>query len=326
MKPLFMEPYFNEKDWGGTRLKEVFGKNIPSEHTGEAWEVSGYPTGPSKCDGKTLLQYMEEMGSELVGTEIHGEFPLLIKLLDAREWLSVQVHPDDEYAKRVENDPYGKTEAWVVLDCEEGAELIFGIDCDNEMLRKEIAEGRLEQHLKKVPVSVGDVLYIPAGTVHAIGANMIIYEVQQSSDRTYRLYAWGRNAQLHIEKSLDVIDPKQGGKAMSGVSVPVIGGKREMLILDPCFALERLTVDSKMDLSTDGTRFYAYTALSDGKIVWDGGEQSFTAGQSFVIPAALGKYSLLGGRLLCAYVPDVAKTEQELTAKGIDMSKVGGKR
>ena len=326
MKPLFMEPYFNQKDWGGTRLKEVFGKNIPSVHTGEAWEVSGYPTGPSMCEGKTLLQYMEEMGADLVGTEIRGAFPLLIKLLDAREWLSVQVHPDDAYAQKVEGDPYGKTEAWVVLDCEEDAELIFGIDCDNETLRKEIAEGRLEQHLKKVPVKVGDVLYIPAGTVHAIGANMIIYEVQQSSDRTYRLYAWGRNAELHIEKSLDVIDPKQGGRPMSGVDVPCDGGKREMLILDPCFALERLTVETKMDMTTDGTRFFAYTALSDGKIVWKDGEQTYKAGQSFIIPAALGQYSLIGGKLLKAYVPNVAETEKELSSLGIDLNKVGGKR
>ena len=195
LKPLFMEPYFNEKDWGGTRLARVYGKQIPSEHTGESWEVSAHPMGLSACEGRTLPQWIEEYGEKLTGTEVTGEFPLLIKLIDAREWLSVQVHPDDAYAQRVEGDPYGKTEAWVVLDCEPGAQLIFGIDCDVETLRSEIAQGRLEQHLKKVDVKPGDVLYIPAGTVHAIGANMLIYEVQQSSDRTYRLYAWGRNAQ-----------------------------------------------------------------------------------------------------------------------------------
>ena len=236
------------------------------------------------------------------------------------------MHPDDAYAQRVEGDPYGKTEAWVVLDCDPGAQLIFGIDCDVETLRREIPEGRLEQHLKKVDVQVGDVLYIPAGTVHAIGANMLICEVQQSSDRTYRLYAWGRNAELHIEKSLDVIDPKQGGKPIAGVPIEVEGGLREMLILDPCFALERLTATGRMNLETDGTRFYAYTAVSEGKVVWEGGERAYRAGDSFLIPASLGKYALEGGVLYRSYYPNVKKSEAELAALGVDLARVGGKR
>lgn len=326
LKPLFMDPYFNEKDWGGTRLKSVYGKPIPSDHTGESWEVSAHPMGLSACEGKTLPELIAEYGAQLTGTEVTGEFPLLIKLIDAREWLSVQVHPDDAYAQRVEGDPYGKTEAWVVLDCEPGAQLVFGIDCDNETLRSEIAQGRLDEHLVKVGVKVGDVLYIPAGTVHAIGANMLIYEVQQSSDRTYRLYAWGRNAELHIDKSLDVIDPKQGGKPMKGVKLAVEGGTREVMVLDPCFALERITATGRMPMKTDGTRFYAYTAVSDGKVIWDGGEHAYRAGQSFLIPAALGEYALEGGVLYKSYYPNVEKTVAELTALGVDMAQVGGKR
>lgn len=124
LKPLFMEPYFNIKDWGGTRLASVYGKRIPSDHTGESWEVSAHPMGVSRCEGKTLPEWIDEYGAALCGTEVQGEFPLLIKLIDAREWLSVQVHPDDAYAQRVEGDPYGKTEAWVVLDCDPGAQLI----------------------------------------------------------------------------------------------------------------------------------------------------------------------------------------------------------
>lgn len=326
LKPFFMDPYFNEKDWGGTRLNSVYGKPIPSDHTGESWEVSAHPMGLSTCEGKTLPELIAEYGQQLTGTEVTGEFPLLIKLIDAREWLSVQVHPDDAYAQRVEGDPYGKTEAWVVLDCEPGAQLVFGIDCDNETLRSEIAHGRLDEHLVKVNVKVGDVLYIPAGTVHAIGANMLIYEVQQSSDRTYRLYAWGRNAQLHIDKSIDVIDPKQGGKPMQGVKINVEGGTREIMVLDPCFALERITVADKMPLKTDGTRFYAYTAVSDGKVSWNGGEKGYKAGQSFLIPAALGEYTLEGGVLYKSYYPNVEASVKELTALGVDMDRVGGKR
>ena len=173
LKPLFMEPYFNIKDWGGTRLASVYGKRIPSDHTGESWEVSAHPMGVSRCEGKTLPEWIDEYGAALCGTEVQGEFPLLIKLIDAREWPSVQVHQDDAYAQRVEGDPYGKTEAWVVLDCDPGAQLIFGIDCDVETLRREIPEGRLEQHLKKVDVQVGDVLYIHDTGAHgsAMGYN-----------------------------------------------------------------------------------------------------------------------------------------------------------
>lgn len=326
LKPFFMEPYFNVKDWGGTRLESVYGKSIPSDHTGESWEVSAHPMGLSACEGKTLPELIAEYGDKLTGTEVKGEFPLLIKLIDAREWLSVQVHPDDAYAQRVEGDPYGKTEAWVVLDCDPGAQLVFGIDCDNETLRSEIAEGRLDEHLVKVDVKVGDVLYIPAGTVHAIGANMLIYEVQQSSDRTYRLYAWGRNAELHIDKSIDVIDPKQGGKPMQGVKLEMEGGIREVMIVDPCFALERITATGRMPMCTDGTRFYAYTAVSAGKVSWADGEKEYKAGDSFLIPAALGDYALEGGVLYKSYFPNVAASEKELTALGVDMNNVGGNR
>jgi mannose-6-phosphate isomerase len=326
LKPFFMEPYFNEKDWGGTRLASVYGKAIPSAHTGESWEVSAHPMGQSACEGRTLRQLMEDYGDALMGTGVKGEFPLLIKLIDAREWLSVQVHPDDEYARRVEGDPYGKTEAWVVLDCDPGAELIFGIDCGVETLRGEMERGYLERHLRKVAVQPGDVLYIPAGTVHAIGANMLIYEVQQSSDRTYRLYAWGRDAQLHKEKSLDVIDPKQGGKPMQGAKVEVEGGLREIMVLDPCFALERITATGRMPMRTDGTRFYAYTAVAPGRVSWEGGAREYKAGDSFLIPAALGAYALEGGVLYKSYFPDVAAVEKELAALHVDLNKVGGKR
>lgn len=326
LKPFFMQPYFNVKDWGGTRLYDVYSKDIPSPHTGESWEISAHPMGLSSCDGLTLPQMIEKYGPALCGTQVTGEFPLLIKLIDAREWLSVQVHPDDAYAQRVEGDPYGKTEAWVVLDCDPGAQLIFGIDCDVETLRSEIGEGHLEQHLRKVDVKKGDVLYIPAGTVHAIGANMLIYEVQQSSDRTYRLYAWGRDAQLHIDRSLDVIDPAQGGSPIAGVKMELAGGTREMMVLDPCFALERITATGKMECATDGTRFYAYTAIGNGKVIWDGGEQAYRAGDSFIIPAALGKYALAGGVLYKSYFPNVEECEKELAAMGVDLALVGGNR
>ena len=140
LKPLFMEPYFNIKDWGGTRLASVYGKRIPSDHTGESWEVSAHPMGVSRCEGKTLPEWIDEYGAALCGTEVQGEFPLLIKLIDAREWLSVPVHPDDAYALAEENE-YGKNEMWYVLEHEEGA----GIYCG---FRRDVSRQEVEDALE----------------------------------------------------------------------------------------------------------------------------------------------------------------------------------
>ena len=129
-----------------------------------------------------------------------------------------------------------------------------------------------------------------------------------------------------MEKSLDVIDPKQGGKPMQGVKIEEEGGLREMMILDPCFALERITPTGRMPLHTDGTRFYAYTAVAPGRVIWQGGERQYKAGDSFLIPAALGDYALEGGVLYKSYYPNVEKSEEELKALGVDLDKVGGKR
>ena len=220
MWPIRMTPAFREgglTPWGGSRLKELFGKNTGAEITGESLEVSCIPGFESRdALGRALPELVEEFGEKLVGSYADRPFPLLLKLIDVRERLSVQVHPNDAYAAARENGKLGKTEAWLVLDTPpEGGELIYGVRPGvslQEMREACEAGSEVEKLLNRVRVNPGDVCYIPAGCVHAVGEGVLLYEIQQSSDITYRFYDWGRvdengnSRELHLEKALDVAD------------------------------------------------------------------------------------------------------------------------
>lgn len=204
--------------WGGTTLKEQYGKTTDLEIVAESWELSTHPDGQSVVSsgpdaGMPLQAYLEKLGEGCLGTSVDPstKLPILIKLIDAQQPLSIQVHPDNEYALRVENE-YGKTEMWYIVDCQEGASLYFGV---NQSLTKEEFKKRIEDNtvlevLKEVPVHKGDVFFIKAGTIHAIGAGIVICEIQQNSNTTYRVYDYGRVGkdgkprELHIDKALDV--------------------------------------------------------------------------------------------------------------------------
>ena len=200
MLPLRMYPAYRHGDmtpWGGDALRAVYGRDIPDERTGEALEISAIPHLESRTvTGETLPQLLERDGARLSGDYAGQEFPLLLKLLAARDSLSVQVHPDDAYARQHEGGKLGKTEAWVILDCKPGAELVYGIRAGvtREDLRAACAAGgkAVEDCLRRLPVQPGDVVYIPAGMVHAIGEGILLLEIQQSSDVTYRFWDWGR--------------------------------------------------------------------------------------------------------------------------------------
>lgn len=198
LPPMRMHPAYRHGDmtpWGGEQLKTVFGKDIPDERTGEALEMSVIPGLESTDDdGVTLTALIERYGSRLTGLPEGTEFPLLLKLLAAKGTLSVQVHPDDEYAKAHENK-LGKTEAWVILHAEEGASLLYGIreGVTIDDLRRALTGGEdVEPLIQRIPVKAGDVFYMPAGMVHAIGGGILLYEIQQSSDVTYRLWDFNR--------------------------------------------------------------------------------------------------------------------------------------
>ncbi|EPC6548950.1 TPA: mannose-6-phosphate isomerase, class I [Enterococcus faecium] len=213
-EPMFLKPVFQEKIWGGSRLRSVFGFDIPNDKIGEDWVISAHPHGVSVVEnGKFKGKRLDELWSEhkeLFGHPSEPVFPLLIKILDAEDDLSVQVHPDDAYGMKHEGE-LGKTECWYIIDAEPGAEIIYGHHAKTrEELAEMIKDGRWDDLLKKVPVKKGDFFYVPSGTIHAIGKGIMILETQQSSDTTYRVYdydrkdAQGQTRELHIQQSIDV--------------------------------------------------------------------------------------------------------------------------
>lgn len=223
--PLFLRPAGKDYLWGGTRLNDDFSKGIDLDPLAETWECSTHPDGPSTVeggpfDGKTLAQVLEAH-PEYLGTHpvIRDGLPILVKFIDAKQDLSVQVHPDDDYARLHENGQLGKTEMWYVLDAAKDACLIFGLNRDMtaEELRDRIASGTLEGCLQRVPIHKNDVFYVSAGTIHAIGAGALIAEIQESSNLTYRMYDYdrvgkdGKKRPLHVEKALAVADCKARG-------------------------------------------------------------------------------------------------------------------
>ncbi|MFC0138570.1 mannose-6-phosphate isomerase [Staphylococcus petrasii] len=206
--PLFLKPIFHEKVWGGNQLRQ-FNYEIPSEHTGECWGISAHPNGRNVIlngpyAGQTLDQVWNDH-RELFGEFPSKDFPLLCKIVDAK----APVHPDDAYAYEFENGQYGKSECWYIIDAEEDAEIILGTTLETkEELQRAIESNTLLDNLRKVKVKPGEFYFIPAGTIHSIGAGITAYETMQSSDISYRLYDYNRNrnddTQLEIQKALDV--------------------------------------------------------------------------------------------------------------------------
>ena len=212
---LFLEPIFKEKIWGGGRLKQEFGYPVPFEKTGECWAVSARQDGDCRVISKTYRDWtLSELWNrkrQLFGNLPGDQFPLLIKILDAREDLSIQVHPDDTYARLHENGQAGKSECWYILDCEPGASVILGHRAANRQeLRKLVLEKRWEELVQKIPVHKGDFFQIDPGSIHSIGGGILILEIQQNSDLTYRVYDFDRlddkaPRELQLEQSLEVM-------------------------------------------------------------------------------------------------------------------------
>src|SRR5690625_5158717 len=215
-EPIFLEPVFKERIWGGTKLRSLFNYNIPSKQIGEAWVIAAHPNGSCTIKngpykGRNLTDIWEEC-PELFGEKDTGkQFPLLVKILDAADYLSVQVHPDDEDARKMAGEQFGKTECWYVLDCEEGAEIIFGHHAlSKEQFIEMVEKKEWDRLLKRQSVKKGDFIYVPSGTIHAIGKGIVLLETQQNSDITYRVYDFDRKdkngdmRELHINSAIDV--------------------------------------------------------------------------------------------------------------------------
>lgn len=302
--PIKLSPVFKDYIWGGERLKGEFNKKSELEKIAESWELSAHKDGQSKInggkyDGITLTEYIDAVGKGVLGSksEKYDYFPLLIKLIDAKGDLSVQVHPSDEYALDHEGE-YGKTEMWYILDCDEGASLYYGFsrDVTREEYENAIKEGRLTEILNRVPVKRGDVFFIPAGTVHAIGAGILICEIQQNSNTTYRVYDYNRRDKdgnlrpLHIEKALEVSCLEK-----SPEREPISDGDDAMLAECEYFAVRRVRADGKFELFADEDSFLSLMITGgEGKICYGGGELDFCLGDSIFIPAQKGSFSVVG--------------------------------
>lgn len=307
--PLRMHPAYRHGEmtpWGGDQLQTVYGRQIPDERTGEALEISAIPKLESiTTQGEKLTDLIRRDGSRLVGKCAEGEFPLLLKLLAAKQSLSVQVHPDDAYAREHENK-LGKTEAWVILKAEEGASILYGIKegVTLDELRAGLESGAdIEPMIERVPVKPGDVYFMPAGMVHAIGAGILLYEIQQSSDVTYRLWdfnrtnAAGEKRPLHIKQSLDVIDPELKGQR---AQMPESGDNEIVRLLDvPAFRLDCVCVNGECAVPVPADGFAMLTALASLLLCWEGDMMQLNAGDTVLLPAACPAVTLKGvGRAL----------------------------
>lgn len=260
-KPFLLKPAGKDYLWGGRRLNDDFSKDISLTPLAETWECSTHPDGPStiasgEFQGLSLAEVLNSH-SEILGTHYAtlGELPILIKLIDAKQDLSVQVHPDDAYAFEHEHGQQGKTEMWYVLDANRDAQLVYGFshDIDKDTLRKSLEQGNVEKYLQKVAVHSDDVFFIAPGTVHAIGAGALIAEIQESSNLTYRLFDYnridknGRKRELHIDKALDVVKLKRSDKPKQPLRVLKYrrGYAAEMLCRCQYFQVERVLINTE---------------------------------------------------------------------------------
>ncbi|GLC31235.1 mannose-6-phosphate isomerase, class I [Clostridium omnivorum] len=288
-----LKPVFKERIWGGTRLRDYFGYDIPSENTGECWAISALSSGDCEIEdgefkGKTL-SWLYKNHRELFGGIENPEFPLLVKLIDAADNLSIQVHPDDKYAREVEKQQFGKTEAWYIIEADEDTVLEIGHNANSkEELHDMIENKKFQKLLNYKPIKAGDFFYIPSGTVHAICKDTLIYEIQQSSDITYRLYDYDRldkktdkPRELHTSKSIDVITVPQ---KIDTTAIPTVeadeGHQKIVYIENEYFSTYKYDVKDKVKLLNES--FLLCTVMEGSGSI---GDKEIKKGDNFIVPA-----------------------------------------
>lgn len=307
--PLKFQPEFKERVWGGRALTQ-FGFHLPEGRIGEGWMIGDHPHGTTKVvngdlAGLGLDEVCGQYGKQWFGSRglfgRNGRFPLLIKLLDCNDDLSVQVHPTDIYAGLPQGE-WGKTEMWYILHARLGAKVIYGLKkgIDRQAMARAIEEGCIMETLQAVPVQSGDTLYIPAGTVHALCAGVVVVEIQQNSDTTYRLYDYNRLGlddkprELHIEHSLNVIAYEGAGATCMSTN-NAIANEWLVLARSPYFYVEKGIVVKPWSLCTTAVSFVVLIVCEGtGTLKTANEEISFTAGECLLLPANLGHYTLDG--------------------------------
>lgn len=304
-EPIFLKAYLEEKIWGGQKLRSQFNLDIPSDQTGEAWVISGHEhgqsivTSPESLAGLSLSDLYQKYPEIFLG-EVAERFPLLIKIIDAKEDLSVQVHPDDAYGLAHEND-LGKTECWYIMDADPGAYLIYGHNAQNkEQFLEMVEENEWDQLLRKVPVHAGDFFAVPAGTIHAIGGGVLILETQQSSNTTYRVYDYGRkDAQgnerdLHIQQSADVTMFPHQDTLADGRTTELPGGSIQEFWTNEYFSVAKWTIEDNLHINLSDK--YQLCTVLDGQGQVTVGDKAWDvkAADAFILPSDLSEVTLTG--------------------------------
>lgn len=306
MYPVKLKAIPVKRIWGGHKFKDQFGVQV-KDPVGEYWLISGHPTAPSVVEngvlkGKTLIELTEEYPEEFLGRSPQPRFPLLIKILEAEQDLSVQVHPDDAYAKANEND-FGKTEAWYILDCPSDGKVNYGhrFQSRNEYIEA-VKEKRVKSYLTYQPIKPGDAIYVPAGTLHALLAGTMVLEVQQTSDVTYRVYDWdrvddrGKGRELHVDKAGDVLNyavpTDSTGTLEEKTWVKNESVVQERLLASPYFTLDRFTMTGtnavRVNAGKLGNPDSWIILEGHGELIYGEEERlSLQAGDAVLVPSSL---------------------------------------
>ncbi len=311
MEPLKLVAPCKDYLWGGTKLRTKYQQQSREEKLAESWMLSCHKDGMSEIAqgayaGMTLRDYIEREGRAVLGTDCgkFEEFPILVKLIDAQDRLSIQVHPDNAYALKNEGE-YGKTEMWYIVENEPGASLYYGFQkpITKEEFRERIQRNTLLEVLNEVPVHPGDVFFIESGTLHAIGAGIVIAEIQQNSNTTYRIYDYGRvdkdghGRELHIEKALDVtkLEKPQRPAKPQGETEICNGFSRTLLASCAYFTVFRMEISQAAELTADETSFHSILCLSgEAELRYGNASLPICTGDSVFVPAGMGNYKIHG--------------------------------
>jgi mannose-6-phosphate isomerase len=316
--PLFFKPVYKNIIWGGRNFEKLFKRNIPDGTIAESWDICCHKNGMSiiatgEFEGLSLEALILEHGSLITGkkAEAYDRFPILVKLIDANGKLSVQVHPDNDYALKKHGE-YGKTEMWYIMDAKPGAKIVYGTspNTTKENFGAAIKDGSIDNHLNYVAVKKGDSIFIPAGTIHAILEGLVIAEIQQNSDTTYRVFDWNRvdsnnvPRELHVQSALDVINFDFKGSLETSEKEIYQGYTKEALVCCEFFKVDKLNVSSSYSDSTSSESFIAYTVVEgNGSLLHENKVYEITKSTSFLLPSAIGEYRISGSlELLKTYL------------------------
>lgn len=305
-EPVFLRPIFQERIWGGDKLHALFNYDIPSKTTGEAWVISAHENGPSiimngELEGKNLSEVWRNYPRLFGVEETDSEFPLLVKILDAHDQLSVQVHPDDHYADEFIHKPSGKTECWYILDCEEDAEIIIGHQAQSREEFQQLAgQGEWGKLFHRIKVKKGDFVYVPSGTLHSIGKGIVILETQQSSDITFRLYDYdrvdqeGKKRELHLEQALAVMTCPHKQVMQDNLKEQLKNLESTRLIEGEYFTVYHWKLGGRAEVPLT-TGFLLVSVINGlGQIVTKESVSTVKKGDNFIVPATIGDYFIDG--------------------------------